>query len=192
MLLLSPVVSAAQQQLIILTSFSEPVSQQFKSAFERQYPDIEVRFINKKTSAALSHLEKGMKPVPDLFMASAVDAFEWLTERGLLLPYQAATATTPPSLPYVSFAHSGYGLMWNDDYLQRYRLQAPVAWNDLLDPGFHGHIGMSSPTRSGTTHVLVETLLQQRGWDAGWAYWLELAGNLATVTARSFGVRQGY
>ena len=50
---------------------------------------------------------------------------------------------------------------------------------------------MSSPTRSGTTHVIVESILQEHGWEGGWRYLLELAGNLATITARSFGVQQG-
>ena len=33
--------------------------------------------------------------------------------------------------------------------------------------------------------------MQDLGWNAGWAYLMELAGNLATVTARSFSVVEG-
>jgi len=50
---------------------------------------------------------------------------------------------------------------------------------------------MSSPSRSGTTHLCVESLLQQYGWNDGWALLSQIGGNLATVTARSFGVRDG-
>jgi len=50
---------------------------------------------------------------------------------------------------------------------------------------------MSHPMRSGTMHSLLETILQDRGWQAGWAWILELAGQLNTISARSFGVLEG-
>ena len=50
---------------------------------------------------------------------------------------------------------------------------------------------MSHPMRSGTMHSLLETILQQRGWQDGWAWILELAGQLNTISARSFGVLEG-
>jgi phosphoglycerate transport regulatory protein PgtC len=62
---------------------------------------------------------------------------------------------------------------------------------ELADPRLRGMIAMSSPSRSGTTHLMVETVLQRYGWEKGWETWLGLAGNLATVTARSFSVSAG-
>jgi len=50
---------------------------------------------------------------------------------------------------------------------------------------------MSAPSRSGTTHLTVETLLQGEGWENGWALWKGIAGNFKTVTERSFGVPDG-
>jgi spermidine/putrescine-binding protein len=50
---------------------------------------------------------------------------------------------------------------------------------------------MSAPSRSGTTHLTVETLLQGEGWEKGWATWKEIGGNFKTVTERSFGVPDG-
>ena len=38
---------------------------------------------------------------------------------------------------------------------------------------------------------MVEQLLQTRGWQDGWTYLLSLAGNLSTLTARSFAVPNG-
>nr|WP_247893751.1 extracellular solute-binding protein [Azospirillum endophyticum] len=52
-------------------------------------------------------------------------------------------------------------------------------------------MGITAPSRSGTMHLMVETVLQLQGWERGWATWLEIAGNLATVTARSYGVVEG-
>jgi ABC-type glycerol-3-phosphate transport system substrate-binding protein len=50
---------------------------------------------------------------------------------------------------------------------------------------------MSSPSRSGTTHLTVETMLQGEGWDKGWSQILQVAGNCAAITERSFGVPDG-
>jgi len=50
---------------------------------------------------------------------------------------------------------------------------------------------MARPARSGSSHLMVEQLLQTRGWQDGWTYLLSLAGNLSTLTARSFAVPNG-
>ncbi len=46
---------------------------------------------------------------------------------------------------------------------------------------------MSSPSRSDTNHLMVESLLQQKGWIKGWETLLTTAGNLVTISSRSFG-----
>ena len=86
------------------------------------------------------------------------------------------------------FAASGYGIMYNTRYLKANNLAAPKEWEDLKKPIYFGHVGISAPSRSGTTHLTVETILQGEGWDKGWATLLEIGGNLAQVSDRSFGV----
>lgn len=81
--------------------------------------------------------------------------------------------------------------MWNTRYLKAKKLLVPKTWADLAKPVYNGHVGMSAPSRSGTTHLTVETVLQGEGWDKGWALWKEIAGNFKTVTERSFGVPDG-
>jgi ABC-type Fe3+ transport system substrate-binding protein len=88
----------------------------------------------------------------------------------------------------VGFAASGYGIMYNTRYMKANDLPAPKEWDDLKKPVYFGHVGISAPSRSGTTHLTVETVLQGEGWDKGWATMLEIGGNLAQVSDRSFGV----
>ena len=47
---------------------------------------------------------------------------------------------------------------------------------------------MAAPSRSGTTHLTIETILQGEGWDKGWRTIKEVSGNFRQVTDRSFGV----
>ena len=81
--------------------------------------------------------------------------------------------------------------MWNTRYLKANKLPAPKEWIDLTKPIYFGHTGMSAPSRSGTTHLTVETILQGDGFDKGWAKMKNISANFKTVTARSFGVPDG-
>ena len=81
--------------------------------------------------------------------------------------------------------------MWNTRYMQAHKLPAPKEWADLVKPVYFGHLATSAPSRSGTTHLTFETILQGEGWDKGWNQILRIAGNCAAVTERSFGVPDG-
>ncbi|HEY9080415.1 ABC transporter substrate-binding protein [Magnetovibrio sp.] len=187
--------------LVIVTSFPPTLFEKFKNAFEQKYSDVTVFVRSKKTSAAISFINERVNEPADLFWASAPDAFEVLKEAGHL---QRAFLQTDedgarigsypiddPDGFYRGFAVSGYGIVWHQDYLKRLGLKAPENWRDLTDPSYAHHIGISAPSRSGTTHLIVESILQSQGWENGWATLSEIGGNLATVTARSFGVIDG-
>jgi spermidine/putrescine-binding protein len=60
-----------------------------------------------------------------------------------------------------------------------------------MKPVYFSHVAMSSPSRSGTTHLTVETMLQGEGWNKGWNEILRIGGNCAAITERSFGVPDG-
>jgi spermidine/putrescine-binding protein len=77
--------------------------------------------------------------------------------------------------------------MWNTRYLQAHKLAAPKEWVDLAQAPYHGHLVMSAPSRSGTTHLTVEVILQAYGWAKGWALLLASGGNMGAITERSFG-----
>ncbi len=200
--LMSGVAVAVEGTLTIVTSFPKDLTSVFKSAFEAKNPGLNVEVLNKKTSAGIKYLqETAGNNTSDLFWASAPDAFEVLKGDKLLLRYTPKAEGIPekvgafpindPDGFYAGFAASGYGIMWNTRYVKAKKLPLATEWADLKKPVFHDHVGMSAPSRSGTTHLTVETVLQGMGWEAGWAEWKEIAGNFKTVTERSFGVPDG-
>lgn len=166
----------AQTELRLLTSYDAEVIAPFVEAFTRQNPSITLRHLNKNTNAAVTELQTGNSRRFDLFWASSPEAFSVL---------EAADRLDERDFgPHVDFAYSAVGWAWQSHFSG----SPPQTWNDLLDPAFAGQVVMSHPMRSGTTHSLIETILQDRGWAAGWAWLLELAGQLGTISARSFGV----
>ncbi|TNG92002.1 ABC transporter substrate-binding protein, partial [Pasteurellaceae bacterium UScroc12] len=90
----------------------------------------------------------------------------------------------------VAVAFSGFGILYNEALLKERGMNLPTDWQDLLDIKYNGSVVMSSPSRSGTTHLLIEMLLQQQGWKSGWATILEMSSNLSTISSRSFGVAE--
>jgi ABC-type Fe3+ transport system substrate-binding protein/flagellar hook-basal body complex protein FliE len=193
---------AASGKVVVVTSFPKDLSGKFKAAFEKKYPGVTVEVVGKKTTAGIKYIqETKSNNGTDLFWASAPDAFEVLKGDNLLAKYTSKVKGIPskvgsypvndPDGFYTGFAAAGYGMMWNTRYLKANKLPVPKEWIDLAKPIYFGHTGMSAPSRSGTTHLTVETLLQGDGFNKGWAKMKNIAGNFKTVTARSFGVPDG-
>ncbi|HEX5515770.1 MAG TPA: extracellular solute-binding protein [Gammaproteobacteria bacterium] len=189
-------------RLVITTSFPNDMTAPFQKAFQEAYPNVRVEIQNRNTNAGVSYLrETASNNVTDIFWSSAPDAFEVLKADGLLAAYAPKVEGIPaevsgypihdPDGYYAGFALSGYGIMFNERYLQANKLPAPKEWGDLARPEYYDHVAMAAPSRSGTTHLTVETILQGDGWEKGWRTLKELSGNFRTVTERSFGVPDG-
>ncbi|MEO7242511.1 MAG: extracellular solute-binding protein [Variovorax sp.] len=187
----------------VITSFPKELTDAYRKAFEAAHSDIKLEVLNKNTTASIAYIKElpaGQRP--DVMWASAPDAFEVLSRDKLLAP---APGVMNPKVPakignypindpdgmYFGQALAGYGIMWNTRYLKANKITPPKEWADLTKAEYFGHVAMSSPSRSGTTHLTVETMLQGEGWDKGWQQLLEIAGNCAAVTDRSFGVPEG-
>lgn len=194
--------AAAARDVVIVTSFPKELFETYKKTFEAKNPGINVVINSKQTNAGVTYLrETRAKPEADIFWVSAPDAFQTLDSEGLLEKYSppkeimaripAKIGNFPihdPDGKYFGFAISGYGLMWNKNYLKAHKLPAPKEWTDLVNPRYYNHLIISAPSRSGTTHLTVETILQAYGWEKGWALLLNAGGNMGSITERSFGV----
>ena len=199
--LMIPFQAIAAKKLVIVTSYPPDTTVTIGKAFEKA-TGIKTEMLKKKTTAGIKYLQAtAANNTSDMFWGSAPDAFEVLKGDGLLQKYKVKVKGIPqlvgsfpindPEGYYKGFAASGYGIMWNTRYLKAKKLPVPNKWSDLEKSIYHGHVGMSAPSRSGTTHLTVETLLQGEGWEKGWAMWKSIAGNFKSVTARSFGVPDG-
>ncbi len=202
------------RKLVIVSSFPKAMGVIYKAAFESRNPGVEVKVLKKKTSAGLKYLYKleaakadkstddaEIEDDVDLFWVSAPDAFEVLKKKKMLQKYIPKAEGIPRRLSgfpvndpegyYSGFSGAGYGLMWNTEYLKAHNLPEPREWVDLTRPEFHGHVGLSAPSRSGTTHLTVESILQLLGWEAGWSLVKGIGGNAKTITQKSSHVPKG-
>jgi phosphoglycerate transport regulatory protein PgtC len=194
--------AAMAETITVVTSFPKELTEAYKRAYEKKHPQDKVEILNKGTSSGIAYVrEQPAGGRPEIFWASAPDAFEVLSGEKLLQKSELPTGGIPakigsypindPEGMYRGQALAGYGLMWNTRYMQAHKLPAPKEWSDLTKAVYHGHVATSSPSRSGTTHLTFETILQGEGWDRGWTQILQIAGNCASITERSFGVPDG-
>lgn len=173
------------EDLRILTSFPPDVSDTYRALWRQATPDSDVQILNKNTVSGIDEVMRGNKRKFDIFWASSPEAFEILTRSGAFADEKVCGEDGPS--PVEPFALSAFGWVRRTDST----LFMPAEWNHLLNPIYRDRISMARPARSGSTHMLVEQLLQLRGWEEGWAFLLELSGNLSTLTARSYGVPDG-
>ena len=161
-----------------------------------------MEILNKNTAAGIAYVrEQPAGNRPEVFWASAPDAFEVLAKASLLQKSGAGNPAVPakvgnypvndPEGMYLGQALAGYGIMWNTRYLKANSIPEPREWADLTKAVYFGHVANSSPSRSGTVHLTVETILQGEGWGKGWEQLLQISGNCAAITERSFGVPDG-
>jgi phosphoglycerate transport regulatory protein PgtC len=193
---------ALAQQVTVITSFPKELTDAYRKAFEAKNPGTKVEILNKNTVAGVAYVrELAPGSRPDVFWASAPDAFEVLAKDKLLEKFDPGVAGIPAKIGnypvndpegfYRGQALAGYGIMWNTRYLKANKLPEPREWADLVKPVYFGHVATSSPSRSGTTHLTVETILQGEGWEKGWSQLLQIGGNAAAITERSFAVPDG-
>jgi phosphoglycerate transport regulatory protein PgtC len=190
------------QQVTIVTSFPKELTSAYQAAFQKRNPGVKVEILNKATGAGVAYVrETRVGERPDVFWASAPDAFEVLAKDNLLVKYDPGIKGIPSKIGnypindpqgfYLGQALAGYGIMWNTRYLKAHKLPEPREWADLAKPVYFSHVATSSPSRSGTTHLTMETIIQGEGWTKGWEQILRISGNAAAITERSFGVPDG-
>jgi ABC-type Fe3+ transport system substrate-binding protein len=194
--------STLADTVTVVTSFPKELTSAYKKAFEAKYPNDKLEILNKNTAAGIAYVrEQPAGSRPEVFWASAPDAFEVLAKSNLLAKSGAGNPAVPakvgsypvndPEGYYLGQALAGYGIMWNTRYLKANNIPEPKEWSDLTKAVYFGHVANSSPSRSGTVHLTVETILQGEGWAKGWEQLLMISGNCAAITERSFGVPDG-
>lgn len=192
----SPYALANQDQLVVLTTFSSEPIAELMSEYKQRNPKVDIKLIHRRTQSAIQLLNKSYMQDVDVVLSSSPFLMEELYKRNQLasvsysneMPEWLVPFVLPKRNKVVSVGYSGAGLVWNNDYLKANQLQIPNQFKDLVAFEYFGHITMSTPSRSGTTQMMIESILAKHGWLKGWAIILNVGANLGTVSSRSFGV----
>ena len=80
-------------------------------------------------------------------------------------------------------ALSGFGIVYNRDYLLSLGLQEPTEWADLADARLAGAITLVNPSQSGSVTTALEAIIQRLGWERGWQIILRMSANARSVAS---------
>ena len=182
---------AEKTVLNVYTALETDQLKAYQEAFNKQYPDIEIKWTRDSTGIITAKLlaEKG-KPVADVIMGVAASSMVVFDRENMLQPYAPQNlneinakfrdGANPPK--WVGMDVWGAAVCYNVAEMQKQGLPRIESWKDLLKPEFKGKVVMPNPNSSGTGFLDVSAWLQMFGEKGGWEYMDKLHDNVAVYT----------
>jgi len=177
----------AKEKLTVLTAYPEDVVSRYETAFERVYPDIDLSVIWKMPHDALPYLTQPQQGGVDVYWSASLHNFIALKQQGAWQKLGIDRNGLPDTLGAMPLSDSdgyfcatemaGYGFAINPDYLKKHGLTIPATWQDLADARYQGHLALPVPSRVGFAPMMIDSVLQQYGWEQGWALLSNIVAN---------------
>jgi ABC-type Fe3+ transport system substrate-binding protein len=177
---------AAQDTLVVLTSFPEEMTTRYETEFEKLHPGVHVQFVWKHSRDAFALLSKPDQGGVDVYLAPSFGNFPILRDRGVFRKLEVDRAVLPgrlgeqllsdPHGMFEAFDVAGYGIVLDPAALTQRGLAEPRRWSDLAAPAYAGQIVMPIAAKVGFSPALYDIILQSEGWETGWALLSEISG----------------
>lgn len=179
------------QEVTVYTAFETDILAKYKSAFEKENPDINIKWVRDSTGIMTAKLlaEKN-NPHAQVVWGLAGSSMALLKEEGILKPYspkgvEALNANlNDPQSNQAWFGNDAFfnAICFNQVVADQLNLPMPTSWQDLTKPVYQGHIAMPNPASSGTGYMQVSAWIQSMGEDKAWNYMSDLDKNIAHYT----------
>jgi len=176
-----------RQSVTAYTTLDEELARKAFNAFTEE-TGIEVDWVRLSTGEAVARIEAEKEnPQASIWYGGVGLGHIEAKNKGLTMVYDSPAAAMPEQFRDVDRYWSGIyaGPLCfesNTMSLEKYGLEAPQSWEDLVDPAFEGHIQMANPGSSGTAYNVLATMVQILGEDAAFDYMRELDRNITQYT----------
>jgi ABC-type Fe3+ transport system substrate-binding protein len=177
---------AADDTLVVVTSFPEELTTRYEAEFEKAHPNLHVQFVWKQSRDALALLSQPDQGGADVYWAPSLGNFPILRDRGAFRPLPVDRAVLPgrlgdqplsdPKGMFEAYDIAGYGIVYDPAALAALGLATPKRWSDLAAPAYAGRIAMPLAGKVGFSPALYDIILQAEGWEPGWALLCAIAG----------------
>ncbi len=138
--------------------------------------------------------EEAGNPSAAVWFGGTTDPYNVCAAEDLLMPYDAANAVHLLGSAYRDAEGKWYGIykgilgfMVNTEELERMGLEIPQDWQDLLKEEYKGLIWLSNYNTAGTAKLVINTMIQKYGHDAGIQYLVDLDKNIQVYTKSGSG-----
>ena len=182
----------AKTDLLVYTAVEADELKKFKTAFEKDNPDVNIKWVRDSTGIITSKLlAEKENPKADivwgvaatsLLLLADYDYFQGYAPKGLdkLSKKYYDTTNTPPL--WVGQRAWIASICFNTVEGAKHKLPVPATWADLTKPVYKGHVIMPNPNSSGTGFLDVSSWIQIQGEDKAWKYMDALHENIARYT----------
>lgn len=175
------------QRVTAYTTLDEELAREVFAAFTEE-TGIQVDWVRLSTGEAVARIEAERdNPQASVWYGGVGLGHIEAKQKGLTTPYQSPAAQMADQFRddewYWSGIYAGpLAFESNMNQLERYGLEKPMSWEDLLDPGFEGQIQMANPGSSGTAYNVLATMVQILGEDEAFDYMARLDRNITQYT----------
>ena len=189
-------VTAAQAEgsLVVYGSCEEDYLAAACQNFENLY-GIKTTYQRLSTGEVQAKIEEeNGNPSADVWFGGTTDPYNVVAGEGLLEAYEPENAVhllsdmyRDPDGYWFGIYKGILGFMVNQEELERMNLPAPADWQDLLDPVYKDLIWLSNYNTAGTAKLVINTMIQKYGHDAGIQYLIDLDKNIEVYTKSGSG-----
>ena len=207
-----PVVRRARapERLTIITPHNAKIREAFEIGFSDWYLAnrgvyAQIDWIVRGTPQCVDYIQqtfsgdsgRRLHKTPDLMFGGGIADHRLLAKRGhsQTLNLDDALADIPAEvngLPtrdvegcWFATGLSSFGIVYNARDCRQRGIAAPTTWADLADPRFRGWVGVADPAASGSHRQSMMLILQNQGWEQGWATLVRILGNARALVDSS-------
>jgi iron(III) transport system substrate-binding protein len=188
--------ACARDSRTILTIYSphdEALRTDLEVAYEREHPDVDVRWVELGSQDILDRLRKERNaPKADLWFGAPADRYALAAREALLAPYapswrtEVATEARGADDTWFGVFRTPLVFGYNTDAVLP--ANAPRRWSDLASPAWRGRIVLRDPRASGSMQTMAAALhvraVRDDGSSQAGARWLAaLDANVASYVA---------
>ncbi len=185
--------ASAKSELLVYTAIEADELAKFKEEFEKDYPDIELKWAARDSTGIITAklLAEKNNPRADIVWGLAATSLVMLANEGYFQPYAPKGLdkldpkyVDPANDPPLWVGQRAWiaSICYNTVESKKNNLPMPTSWKDLTNPVYKGHLVMPNPNSSGTGFLDVSSWLQMFGDDGGWQFMDGLHKNIAWYT----------
>ncbi len=184
----------AKTELLVYTAVEADELAKFKKEFEKDYPDIELKWAARDSTGIITAKLKAEKnnPRADIVWGLSVVSLLHLADAGFPFQGYAPKGVEKLESKYVDSNNNPplwvgqrawiASICYNTVEAKKNNLPMPSSWSDLTKPIYKAHVVMPNPNSSGTGFLDVSSWLQMWGEDGGWKFMDGLHKNIAWYT----------
>jgi ABC-type Fe3+ transport system substrate-binding protein len=198
------------KRLTVVTPHNEKIRRAFQHSFSRWYVDnrgtsVDFHWIERGTPECVAYVietaqaagRDDPRPAPDLLFGGGIADHAQLADRGcsVAIKLDDVLAEIPAEIDglptrdaggrWYATGLSSFGILYNRTACEAWGIEPPIVWQDLARPRLRSWIGMASPASSGSTRECLLLILQQEGWEQGWATIIRILANARALVDRS-------